>query len=78
MSSTLSKGGNTDVQNQSSKRQLGIEDPAASDQEHILLIRLNLTLAAQDSNIARDGLKKLCNLLQRIVTGEKTIDMTGS
>jgi Dyp-type peroxidase family len=74
--STLStKENNTELQNQSSKRQLGIEVPAASDQEHILLIRLNLTLAAQDSNIVRDGLKKLCNLLQRIMTGEKTIDI---
>jgi hypothetical protein len=54
---TLSmKGTNTESENQNRKMQFGVEDPLGSDQEHVLIIRPNLTLTTQDCKTVRKGL----------------------
>jgi hypothetical protein len=50
------KGTNTESENQNRKMQFGVEDPLGSDQEHVLIIRPNLTLTTQDCKTVRKGL----------------------
>lgn len=52
--------------------QRGIEFPKAGKQQHILIIRLDLT--APDKHAVKSGLKRLCTLLDRLDNGEKKID----
>jgi len=60
--------------------QRGIASPSAADQEHLLLIRLDITgsifeMGVEEAKIkVRDGLKRLCLLFERIQGGEKTMD----
>jgi Dyp-type peroxidase family len=56
--------------------QRGVEVPKAGEQEHLLILRLDLAL--EDSNInkmrnkVKDGLKTLCGLFERLDSGEKS------
>jgi Dyp-type peroxidase family len=61
------------------RKQNGIEIPKASEQPHLLIIRLDLTTPAgkdRDTVCRRvqEGLKRLCNLFERLYRGKKRID----
>lgn len=60
------------------RKQPGVEFPSPRQQEHLLMIRLDLTSFGKDRDALRDkvqkGLKRLCGLFERIDTGKKTID----
>jgi Dyp-type peroxidase family len=62
------------------RKQPGIEFPGAGDQEHILIIRLNLASVSlindKDTlrNVVRNGLRRLCGLFEQIDTAKKKID----
>jgi Dyp-type peroxidase family len=60
--------------------QAGIAFPSPSDQEHLLIIRLDITGAPftqnadQSRNRVRNGLNRLCLLFEQIYNGKKRID----
>jgi Dyp-type peroxidase family len=60
--------------------QPGIAFPSASDQEHLLIIRLDITRALfrndfdESKTIVKKGLKQLCMLFENIHDGKKRID----
>jgi hypothetical protein len=60
--------------------QPGIAFPSAGDQEHLLILRLEITgaLFTNDFNKAKttvkNGLKRLCTLFENIHNGKKKID----
>jgi Dyp-type peroxidase family len=71
------------------RKQPGIEVPRPGDQQHLLIIRLDLTSPPPPSppplfslakskdllrNEVQKGLKRLCRLFEQIDTGKKTID----
>lgn len=61
------------------RRQPGISFPSASNQEHIFIVRFDISdrLSGnrdEDKEIIRTGLYTLCQLLDRIATGNKKID----
>jgi Dyp-type peroxidase family len=58
------------------RKQPGIAFPPARKQEHILIIRLNLepSAAAKEIALVRTGLRRLCNLFERIDKGSIKID----
>ncbi|HJT49547.1 MAG TPA: Dyp-type peroxidase [Nitrososphaeraceae archaeon] len=66
------------------RKQAGVEYPKAGQQDHILIVRLNLasTSSANDANALRrevqDGLRRLCGLFERIESAVKKIDMLDS
>jgi Dyp-type peroxidase family len=65
---------------QENRLQPGIAFPSASDQEHLLIIRLDITGSPftkdvdQARTIVQEGLKRLCQLFDRISCGKKRID----
>jgi len=57
------------------RKQPGIAFPSAKKQEHLLIIRLNLDpSAAKQITSVRRGLRRLCNLFDRIDKGSVKID----
>lgn len=62
------------------RKQPGIEFPKAGQQDHVLIIRLNLALALSINdkailhNEVRHGLRRLGSLFERIDSGKKKID----
>jgi Dyp-type peroxidase family len=60
------------------RKQKGIEFPKASQQPHLLVIRLDLTSYGKDMHAirigAQEGLKRLCGLFERLYSGKKKID----
>jgi Dyp-type peroxidase family len=57
-------------------KQPGIGFPAASKQDHLLVIRLDLAPPAEDSkNAVRTGVKRLCGLFERIDQGIHKINV---
>jgi Dyp-type peroxidase family len=60
------------------RKQKGVEKPTASDQPHILIIRLDL--ASQFNTVddlrrsVRQGLKRLCGLFEKLATGKRRLD----
>ena len=59
--------------------QPGIAFPSASEQEHLLIIRLDITRALfknefEAKTIVKNGLKRLCTLFENIYEGKKRID----
>ena len=65
------------------RKQWGVECPSASEQPHLLLIRLNLSPQGKsvddkpDLDVVRNGLMRLCCLFERIYKGDKLIDELG-
>ena len=62
---------------QEKRKQPGVEFPSATKQEHILIIRLNISRQSRDDkdrDIVRDGLRRLCNLLEKIDRGIIKVD----
>jgi Dyp-type peroxidase family len=64
------------------RKQSGIEIPKASQQPHLLIIRLDLTPPfGKDVDSLRrnvqEGLKRLCGLFEQLDTGKKKIDKIG-
>jgi Dyp-type peroxidase family len=61
------------------RRQPGIAFPSASNQEHLFIIRFNISdhlsvSREEDKAIVRTGLNSLCQLFDKIVAGKKRID----
>jgi Dyp-type peroxidase family len=58
------------------RKQPGIGFPSAGKQEHLLVIRLDLSPSSKEKskNVVRDGLKRLCLLFERIHIGSERID----
>ena len=62
------------------RKQPGIEFPKASQQAHVLIIRLNLASLSSINNKdalhnkVRKGLRRLCGLLEQIASGKKKIE----
>jgi Dyp-type peroxidase family len=62
------------------RKQWGVECPPASEQPHLLIIRLNLSPQVKsvddkpNLDVVRDGLMRLCGLFERIYKGDKLID----
>jgi Dyp-type peroxidase family len=59
--------------------QSGIAFPSASEQEHLLIIRLDITRAifkneSEAKTKVKEGLKRLCTLFENIYEGKKRID----
>ena len=65
------------------RKQLGVECPSASEQPHLLIIRLNLSPQVKsthdkpDIDLVCNGLMRLCGLFERIYKGDKLIDELG-
>jgi Dyp-type peroxidase family len=65
------------------RKQPGVEFPTPGDQPHILIIRIDLTRQVRsdrsnlDVDVVRRGLRRLCDLFERISKGEKTIEKLG-
>src|SRR5215510_6844218 len=56
------------------KRQRGVSFPSAVKQGHLLIVRLDLKPKAKGENkFVSQGLKKLCDLFERIDAGEVKI-----
>jgi Dyp-type peroxidase family len=56
--------------------QRGVEFPKAGEQQHLLIVRLDLAPEEKNnlSDQVKTGLKRLCTLFDRLDSGEKTID----
>jgi Dyp-type peroxidase family protein len=65
------------------RKQWGVECPSASEQPHLLIIRLNLSPQGKSVDdkpkvdLVRNGLIRLCGLFERIYKGDKMIDELG-
>lgn len=65
------------------RKQWGVECPSASEQPHLLIIRLDLSPQGKSVDdrpnleLVRNGLMRLCDLFERIYKGDKMIDELG-
>ena len=55
-------------------KQPGVQFPSAKKQEHVLIIRLDISPTAIKPTLVRDGLKRLCRLFERIENCSKRAD----
>ena len=64
------------------RKQPGIEFPKPGNQQHLLIIRLDLASPNKDrketNKIVQQGLRRLCGLFERIDVGRKKIDRLDS